>query len=120
MSMRDYPCCGYVISEAVAKIIINKYAKEHLDDFETHLQEGNLEQANELLRKISLDFEIPAPDFAFILSDEDSPGDELEVGIVYFSYHKESLYTCNETSQLTKLFREVGLSPVHAAWSTVG
>ena len=75
--------------------------------------------SNDLMGRICTNNKLPAPDFAFILSDDDNPGEDLSLNTVYFSFSEHLLYTCLPTKEHSNL-EKIGISPEFSQWAAFG
>lgn len=114
MSMRDYPCSGYVLSANKVLKILPESCRELAQDL---IEDGDWEGLQEYLR-MHLPPQFPQPAEVFLMSDEDT-SDDLERGKLYCRWDEEQLYEKIETKEMVSL-REVTDKPEFCHWSMWG
>lgn len=117
MGMRENPGSGFIVP--VIQLIQNCLPKdkqaEALDILDTGWNAGGLP---EFLAE-HLPDELPQPEELFELADEDTPGDDMEQGVVYARFDESDLYSRMEKPALKELHR-LGINPTEASWSIWG
>lgn len=119
MSMQESPCSGYVAKAAdLIPLIVNQRKRDRAARL---LDEERVDELQELLVSC-LPRDIPAPESCFVLSDEDTPDDNLEVGVVYAYYDECDLYIKTPTAAMTELTKRLGTGnePKIAGWTKFG
>lgn len=123
MSMRDYPCSGHVLSADKVRQIVYKYGKtSEVESYDENIKDGYEyveTDALELVQEICKANGLPAPESAFILSDEDTVNDNLERHVWYFYFDEDALYERTMTKAHKKL-EKMGFGPTFEAWAVFG
>lgn len=116
MSMRINPCSGYLIE---AKLLLSllpvEYAKEAIAAVESADTEDLLS-----IFEDHLPSSVPTPSSLFVLTDEDEPGSDMEIDIMYAYFEKEDLFEMKETEQMRNLGDLLQVKPQLHSWGVFG
>jgi hypothetical protein len=116
MSMRDYPCSGYVIPLGSLEKVLPEEKKAEFKTLLEGIEEGERDtnEVVEFVVKNSLK-DIPSFD-VFLIGDEDNPGDDLETGLYYACFPEDDLYIRVEKREYTNM-KKLGIELQFSNWS---
>lgn len=116
MSMREYPCGGYIIN---VRDLTPIFPQETHGEYEQLLQYGNIELIEEFIDMNTPDW-FPAWESIYSPSDEDSVNEgQMEQGEVYLTYTVEDFFELKPKECLVNLLTH-NVSPLQANWSVFG
>ena len=119
MGMAESPCGGYVMKAAdLIPLIANERKRAKAARL---LDEGDEDGLHAFLVS-NLPKTVLAPESCFVLGDEDTPDDNLEVGVVYAYYEETDLYVKTPTAAMRELKSRLGEGnePKAAGWTKFG
>lgn len=114
MSMREYPCSGYVVS---ASQFADRLPKDKLSKYLDALNDGDRETVEQILSEC-LSHQLP-PFTVFCPRDTDTVDEPMEVGMTYVIFDEDDLYIKSPTPALVNL-QAVGLQPQFCQWCVWG
>lgn len=116
MSMKEDAVRGYVIE--VSKLIL-AVMPQHQKRFKELLTEGCDGDIADFLNKHSKPG-LPTPVSVYTVTDEDTPGDEMQSGETYAIYDLTDLYELLPKSELHNLQTQIGEIPRKQEWIVFG
>jgi len=122
MSNREYPNSGYVIrADKLVVLLKEEDRQEYLDALEDGKQDNDFTKAFDILwSQLPEDNLMCMPHTLFMLCDTDTPGENLEYGVVYAVFNENDLYEYIATVNLNKFIDKIGETPQHSNWSIWG
>ena len=116
MSNREWPVSGYVVPLIEIGGLLKKSAKNQFQEIYSVIENDDDAAINWIQN--NLEKGIPIPDF-FKLTDEDTPGDEMDLGEWYAVWDLNQLYETKETTGLQQI-KAAGIEPIKQNWSIYG
>ena len=114
MGMRHYGNHGYTVK---ASELIVTMPGEHQDRFKTLVEEGDWEEAQNMIDE-HLTVDIPIP-YLFVMSDETHDSDGLEMGEMYAVWDTDELFEMIPLTGL-ELLKQQNINPELNNWVSYG
>lgn len=117
MGMHENPCTGYVVE--VSTLMDHFINVEDRHTFAELIENGDYDEAVAMLDK-AMPKDMACPYSIFVLNDEDTGGEDLEIGVPYACFDEEDLYEKKEKPELVSLKETIGDVPHLHSWSIWG